>query len=376
MRDVDHLGPFSSARRKAKTAVRAALLLWGGSTLALACHPSSPRDADDAHAPPSRGATVEAKGATRPSDLADDAGAQAAPPTDAPPPDERAESGNGERVVAEPPKPDAAAGVDEDAVDGMLRVPGGPFTMGADRGGEEDEHPAHEVTVDAFWLDRTEVTNAAYAECVAAKACREKDRNVASRNHAGPDASFDGPNQPVVGVSWNDARAYCAFRGKRLPREAEWEKAARGDDARKYPWGNEKGGPEHGVFGRMFGRDTTEDVGSYPKGRGPYGHLDLAGNVWEWVEDEYDPFAYRRSTADRGVPGTCPEILAAQNKLRAEGKQGFTGTNPIPTECERVLRGGAFNYPVEGVRASNRVHHAARFRLVMSGFRCAKDMAP
>ncbi|MEO6419703.1 MAG: SUMF1/EgtB/PvdO family nonheme iron enzyme, partial [Polyangiaceae bacterium] len=87
----------------------------------------------------------------------------------------------------------------------MARVPGGTFTMGADRGGEEDEHPAHSVTIPGFWLDRTEVTNAAYASCVSAKKCRPSDRNVAAVMHAGPDEGFHRPLQPVVGVGWNDA---------------------------------------------------------------------------------------------------------------------------------------------------------------------------
>ena len=118
---------------------------------------------------------------------------------------------------------------------------------------------------------------------------------------------------------------------------------------------------------------ATSDVGSHPLGRGPYGHLDLAGNVWEWLADEYDPYAYRRVTAAEGKPGSCPEILTALAELRRTHRDGFTGSNPIPTECEHVLRGGAFNYSRTGLRATNRVHHPGRFRLVMSGFRCAKD---
>ncbi len=255
----------------------------------------------------------------------------------------------------------------------MLLVPAGSFTMGADTGGEQDEHPAHRVTLPAFWLDRTEVTNAAYDACVRAKACRVNDRHVASRRHAGPDARFLSPNKPVVGVSWDDATAYCAWRGARLPREAEFERAERGDDDRTYPWGNEPPTPDRAVYGRPLGVGSTDDVGTHPAGRGPYGHEDLAGNVWEWQQDEYDPVAYRRKTASEGKPGTCPEILATLAKLRAEGKQGFTGSNPLPTTCEHVLRGGAFNYFPRGLRASNRVHHPGRYRLVMSGFRCAKD---
>jgi formylglycine-generating enzyme required for sulfatase activity len=255
----------------------------------------------------------------------------------------------------------------------MLLVPGGTFTMGADSGGEEDEHPAHAVTLAPFWLDRTEVTHADYAACVAAKACALENVHIASSTHAGPDASFRKPTQPVVGVSWFDARAYCAWKGRRLPREAELERAIRGDDGRRFPWGDEPATRERTVFGRDYGRETTDPVGAHPTGRGPYGHDDLAGNVWEWMEDPYDPYAYRREGAARGEPGTCEQILAAQDELRRRGKQGFTGSNPIPKECERVLRAGAYNYDGPGLRSTNRVHHPARFRLVMTGFRCAKN---
>ncbi len=251
----------------------------------------------------------------------------------------------------------------------MRLVPAGPFTMGADEGGQDDERPAHQVELAAFWLDVTEVPNRAYEVCVAAGACRPHDAKSAEVNRLGTDAMYRGPEQPVSAVSWDDARAYCASRGKRLPREAEWEKAARGTDARRYPWGDAAPTKAQAVFSAA----RTADVGTHPLGAGPYGHLDLAGNVWEWVEDVYDPYAYRRAGAARGEPGTCDEVLAAQDELRRLGRQGFTGTNPIPRECERGLRGGAFNYPGPGLRSSNRVHHAARFRLVMSGFRCARD---
>ncbi len=259
------------------------------------------------------------------------------------------------------------------APEGMLLVPAGAFTMGADHGGEEDERPAHQVTLAAFWLDRTEVTHEAYAACVAAKACGSSNTHIASSTHAGPDALFSRPTQPVNGVTWNDARAFCAWKGKRLPREAEFERACRGDDARRFPWGNDAPTRERTVFGRAYGAEGTDDVGAHPTGRGPYGHDDLAGNVWEWLEDEYDPIAYEREGAAAGVPGTCAEIMKALNQLRADGKQGFTGSNPIPTECERGLRGGAYNYDGPGLRSTNRVHHPGRFRLVMTGFRCAKD---
>jgi formylglycine-generating enzyme required for sulfatase activity len=268
-----------------------------------------------------------------------------------------------EEPEAESPPPD------------MLLVPAGTFTMGMDTGGEEDEHPAHEVTLPAFFLDRTPVTNAAYRRCIDAKACRVNDRTLASRGDAGSDAPFQLPEHPVDGVNWIDANAYCTWAGKRLPREAEYERAMRDGDGRKYAWGNEPPSPERAAFNRILGAygATTDDVGTHPAGRGPYGHDDLAGNVWEWCDDEYDPYAYRRATASRGVPGSCAEILRTQDELRAAGREGFTGSNPIPRLCERVLRGGAFNYDASGLRATNRVHHPASYRLLMAGFRCAKD---
>jgi formylglycine-generating enzyme required for sulfatase activity len=254
----------------------------------------------------------------------------------------------------------------------MLAVPGGTFVMGTDNEGEQDERPAHEVSVESFWLDKTEVTQRAYADCVSAGRCAAPDSLHGSALVYGHADVFRRPEHPVAGVSWHDASAYCAFRQRRLPTEAEWERAARDSDGRRYVWGNSAPDPRRfGVFG---GQLTTQPVGGFPDGKGPYGHLDLAGNVWEWVADEYDPYAYRRAGASRGVPGTCPEILETLSELRRRGQTGFTGKNPIPVECERVLRGGAYNYGAAGLRATNRVHHPARFRIAVAGFRCAADV--
>ncbi len=267
-------------------------------------------------------------------------------------------------VVLAPPAPAPAP---ED----MLLVKGGTFRMGADEGGEGDERPAHDVTLASFWLDKTEVSQTAYDACVAAGACTPADPEIlATFSVGGVQGPFKGPQRPVVGISWFSAREYCKWRGKRLPREAEFERAARGEDGRRFPWGNEPPTKERAVFSPS---NYPEDVGTHPSGRGPYGHDDLAGNVWEWIEDDYDPLAYNRPTAGEGKAGTCEEILAAQNKLRSEGKQGFTGTNPIPTECEKAIRGGAYNYGGPGLRSTNRVHHPPRFKLRMTGARCAKD---
>jgi len=255
-------------------------------------------------------------------------------------------------------------------VEGMILVPAGSFTMGADSGGEPDEWPAHTVTLPAFYLDETEVTNEAYGKCIETGRCPPPEPSNADRNGVGPDKRFRGPKQPVSSVSWESARTYCAFVGKRLPTEAEFEKASRSADGRLYPWGNVPPGPERAVFAQS----VTADVGTHPRGDGPYGHKDLAGNVWEWTEDVYDPLAYQRPGASEGKSGTCEDALRAYEELRQKHLKGFTGSNPLPTECERVLRGGGFNYHATGLRSTNRVHHPPRYRMVMSGLRCARGV--
>jgi formylglycine-generating enzyme required for sulfatase activity len=257
----------------------------------------------------------------------------------------------------------------------MAAVPGGEFVMGSDVDGELDERPAHRVALAPFLLDRTEVTNRAYGECVQAGVC--KPPQPVAKSFQASDKDFRGELQPVVGVSWFDAKAYCQYRSKRLPREAEWERAARADDNRRYAWGNEPPDPLRlACYGRKPSAPggATMPVGSYPDGRGAFGHLDLTGNVWEWVEDVYDPYAYRRSSAAQGQPGSCDEVLKTQDELRASGQNGFTGKNPIPNVCERVLRGGAFNYRGDGLRVTNRVHHPPEWHILVAGFRCARDL--
>ncbi len=249
----------------------------------------------------------------------------------------------------------------------MLIVPGATFNRGADSGGERDERPRHQVTLPGFFLDKTEVTNGQYLECVGAKKCRMyRTDGTAGKKE------FRGKDQPVMGVSWDDAKTYCEWKDRRLPTEAEWELAAGGTDDRTYPWGNDK--PDRKKHGCFAGYGYPKPVASFPEGAGPYGHLDLAGNVWEWVQDMYDPYAYRRDTAKVGKPGSCEQITATLDELRKTKQFGFTGSNPIPVECERVLRGGAYNYRGDGLRVTNRVHHPGTWRLPMAGFRCAKSL--
>jgi formylglycine-generating enzyme required for sulfatase activity len=216
-----------------------------------------------------------------------------------------------------------------------VRVPSGWFWMGG--GDEVDERPRHRVFVSAFELDRDEVTRERYAACVRAGACA-------------PPASDGAAGLPVTGVSWNDAAAFCRFAGGRLPSEAEWEKAARGTDGRVYPWGDEPR-CDRANFGNFEGEGRCPRNPGAPVEPGrfgaesPYGARDLAGNVWEWVNDYYSDKYYSVSPA-RDPAGP-------------------------PSGRARVVRGGAccsmFGLP----RAANRLAFPADYRDVDLGFRCA-----
>ncbi|MEI7990611.1 MAG: bifunctional serine/threonine-protein kinase/formylglycine-generating enzyme family protein, partial [Chloroflexota bacterium] len=222
--------------------------------------------------------------------------------------------------------------------DGMeqVYVPAGEFMMGStqseadaalkDCGSDckkewfDAEVPQHKVYLDAYWMDKNEVTNAMFAKYVETtgyKTAAEKegsgwvyddqngkwsDTKGANWQHPGGSASnIDRKtDHPVVQVSWNDAKEYCNWAGKRLPTEAEWEKAARGEDGRKYPWGN--GSPDKSMANYNNNIKDTVAVGSYPSGASPYGLLDMAGNILEWVYDWYDENYYQNSP-DRNPEG-------------------------------------------------------------------------
>lgn len=188
----------------------------------------------------------------------------------------------------------------------MVYVPAGKYPMGStdnDPNAEDNEKPQHSVYLDAFWVDRTEVTNAQYGRCVEAGDCPVPTFCSSGEPTYGDAAKSD---HPVVCVGWDDARAYCQWAGARLPTEAEWEKAARGTDSRIYPWGNAFDGGRLNqcdanceYLGRETGADDgyvrTAPVGSFPPGASPYGALDMLGNVWEWVNDWYDAGYYDHS---------------------------------------------------------------------------------
>jgi formylglycine-generating enzyme required for sulfatase activity len=160
----------------------------------------------------------------------------------------------------------------------MVFVPGGTYTMGS-FSGARDEQPAHTVTLSPFCIDRTEVSVASFRTCVDARQC---DSTAAGAQCNG--LSSERADHPINCVTWSQARSLCTSRGARLPTEAEWEFAARSSDERTFPWGNDSPGGN-----LCWGRDGvgTCPVGAFPSGTSPFGALDMAGNVWEWVEDWY-----------------------------------------------------------------------------------------
>lgn len=186
----------------------------------------------------------------------------------------------------------------------MVLIPAGTFMMGSDDADALiDTKPAHEVYLNEFWIDKYEVTNARFARCVESGYCYEP-RDLSSAAHDDYYANEDFANYPVIHVDWNQANAYCSWAGKRLPTEAEWEKAARGDASFTYPWGNDL--PENlPMQVGLFGTGDTAPVDAFPEGVSPYGAYNMGGNVWEWTADQYDPFYYSKSPSDdpRSVTG-------------------------------------------------------------------------
>ena len=172
----------------------------------------------------------------------------------------------------------------------MVYVPEGNFTMGTTE--KPAEQPIHQVYLDAYWIDRTEVTNALYAKCVEAGKCLPPELNN-SITHPSYYGNPQYSDYPVIYVNWKQAQAYYEWSGARLPTEAQWEKAERGTDGRLYPWGNALPTKDLENFNKIVG-DTTA-VGSYPSGASPYGALDMAGNVWNWTADWYGDTYYASS---------------------------------------------------------------------------------
>jgi len=219
-------------------------------------------------------------------------------------------------------------------IDGMVMVyvPAGEFEMGSNA--SADEQPIHTVYLDAFWIDKTEITNSMYRLCFESGFCKDTSRiSLHDTNMA---------NHPVAGVTWQQAATYCEWAGKRLPTEAEWEKAARGTDGRSFPWGDQASGCYIGCTG------SEQPVGSYPGGASPYGALDMAGNLWEWVADWYDKDYYNLSPV--------------QNPSGPDGGS------------LKVLRGGAWTtYSPAWIRTSYRYKSNPSDSIKDIGVRCAQS---
>ena len=236
----------------------------------------------------------------------------------------------------------------------MIRIPAGPFLMGSNDG-PEDERPQHKVDLSEFFIDRTKVTNgqfAAFLNAVGPRGPRgenyydvDDNDSRAHRRDGRWRADAGHENHPVVEASWPGARAYCAWAGKRLPTEAEWEKAARGADGRKFPWGNEAPDRTRAHFGG--GWNELRPVGSFPKGASPYGALDMAGNGWEWVSSLYRPYPYdaadgREDPTSGQVRGTrggghdaSAEDLTVTQRGRRVSRNPSGGHHNISFRCAR-----------------------------------------
>ena len=251
------------------------------------------------------------------------------------------------RTVATKPRPIAGPAKTITGKDGapMVLVPAGEFWMGSPEGeGGADEHPRHRVYLDAFSIDQFEVTTAQYATFF------QETKRPAPQYWSERVLNQYG-RKPVVGVGWNDATAYCTWARKRLPTEAEWEKAARGTDERQYPWGNDAPTSKLTNFRKDYSGNPYEElapVDSYETGMSPYGLYHMAGNVWEWVADRYDENYYSKS-------------------------QERNPTGPSSGEY-RVVRGGSWLNGLVAGQSADRYKDAPTTRFLTFGFRCAQDI--
>ncbi len=230
----------------------------------------------------------------------------------------------------------------------MVLIPAGEFQMGSNDV-SDDEKPVHTVYLDAFYMDVYEVTNAHYKQFMDAT------------EHKVPgywnNSNYNAPDQPVVGVSWYDAAAYCQWVGVRLPTEAEWEKAARGGlVGKKYPWGDSIDSSKVN-YGSNVGKPTP--VGKYPPNG--YGLYDMVGNVWEWCQDGYDSDFYAQSPKNNPVAGG---IITFVNN-------SFTNVKIL-----RVCRGGSWGSDPNYVRVANRSDNYPTYAGSLLGFRCAGPVTP
>ena len=270
-------------------------------------------------------------------------------------------------VKATPPE-------DKSSLNNMVFIPSGTFIMGGDKG-EMFEGPSRKVSLDGYYIDKYEVTNALYQRFVNEEGYEnqkywsqegwewKKMERISypgfwlGREYAKSQFAWDyhKADQPVAGVSWYEAEAFCRWAGKRLPTEAEWEKAARGEDGRTYPWGEEP--PDCSYASYAGCRRYPALVGSYEKGKSPYGLYDTAGNVWEWVADWFTVDYFR------------------------EDREKAVMDNPKGPEKGdlKTRKGGGWYYEARSIKTYTRWRNPPGYRDYPSvkgcpiGFRCAKD---
>ena len=219
-------------------------------------------------------------------------------------------------------------------MDGMpqVHIPVGTFHMGGyDIRAAPDEFPAHDVTIDAFWMDQLEVTNAMYQLCVNAGVCT-LPQNLGTARKTDYFYNIEYKDYPVVYVTWGQANTYCEWADRRLPTEAEWERAGRGDDLRTFPWGEDKPDERFANF-NMLVTDTSR-VGSYPLGASPFGVLDMAGNVAEWTNDFYK-YDYYQSSIETNPQG--PLTSSGLNRVVRGGSLGDAEINIRVSKRSSVL---------------------------------------
>jgi iron(II)-dependent oxidoreductase len=257
----------------------------------------------------------------------------------------------------------------------MVLIPAGPFLMGLpehDLLAEDHEKPQRQVDLPAYWIDVYPVTNSRYVRFLEAGGYERRELWSAAgwewkcRQRIGQperwgEAGWDAPEQPAAGVSWYEADAYARWAGRRLPTDAEWEKAARGTDGRRYPWGNDWPGPSLANFGMIIGRTTP--VGLFPAGASPFGCHDMAGNVNNWTSDWYWP-EFGRYCVERGLlhGPHCDDRLRDARDLQEKVDRG--GGFATPLECHEVLG------------CTRKVHWTPTAREPWNGFRTARDGNP
>ena len=230
---------------------------------------------------------------------------------------------------------------------GMVSIPAGEFTMGRDSG-PKDESPAHKLFLPAFHIDRNLVTAGEYAKFIQEKGptgpkgemyLDAADPDALVHNRGGkwlPKEGFE--HHPVGEMSRHGAAAYCAWAGKRLPSEAEWEKAARGTDGRLYPWGNDLPRADLAFIGGYRGQ--TVPVGRFPKGASAYGVLDMAGQVWEWTRSIYKPYPY--DPKDGREQPAPTDTVVARGGHSGSGPEGLASTSREAVDAGRAATGHAY----------------------------------